>query len=65
MVDAFFTIKDYMKTILSLLSKIKYMSDDEKIKLSYNVRDVVIYNFTIFQNKKLIELENLVEKYGT
>jgi len=53
-----------MQKVMDLISEIDNLSDDDKILLQENVKEIVEYNFQHLRNRKHIEMQKFCDKYG-
>jgi hypothetical protein len=57
--------KQRFRKITALIQSIADWTEEEKIQFTYKVKDIVDYNAAHLNTMQDIEIDNLVEKYGT
>jgi len=57
--------KQRFKMIVSVIESIANWTNEEKIQFTFKVKDIVDYNVAHLNTMQDIEIDNLVEKYGT
>lgn len=53
-----------MLSIIKIIQEISNWSEEQKIKFSYDIKDIVEYNFNHLINMNNFEIDSFIEKYG-